>query len=150
MTSAWGVIKDFNSKFFEWQILPFTMLNVSLMEESTMDWQRKINFVKKDTEHMKHDSAATFIFYMEDQLEKLRDFMTIIVALKTKGLERRHFTKIEKELELELKKKVTIWPQKLDLKYLSNQDLHQGEAVEIIKKYAAIAQKEYQIKVTLD
>jgi hypothetical protein len=90
------------------------------MEECTMDWQRKINFVQKDADYMKHESAATFIFYMQDQLEKLRDYMTIIVALKTKGLERRHFTKIEKELEATLKKKVNIWPHKLDLKYLSN------------------------------
>ena len=29
--------------------------------------------------------------------------MTIIVALKTKGLERRHFSKIEKELRDDLK-----------------------------------------------
>jgi hypothetical protein len=76
------------------------------MEECTMDWQRKLNFVQKDSEYMKHPAAATFIFYMQDQLEKLRDFMTIIVALKTKGLERRHFGKIEKELESTLKKKV--------------------------------------------
>jgi hypothetical protein len=94
------------------------------MEECTMDWQRKINFVMKDSEFMKHDGQATFIYYMQDQLEKLRDFMTIIVALKTKGLERRHYTKIEKELEATLKKKVCIWPNKLDLKYLSRQDLH--------------------------
>jgi hypothetical protein len=83
-------------------------------------------------------------------MEKLREFMTIIRALKTKGLERRHFTKMEKELEEILGKPISIVPNKMDLKFLANMDLHKGEAVEVIKKISSQAQKEYAIRISLD
>jgi hypothetical protein len=89
---------------------------------------------------MESENAKTFIYYILEQMDRLKEFMTIIVALKTKGLEKRHFKKMEKELEIALDiEEMEIVPAKMDLKYLAKQGLHQEKAVEIIKKYAAAA-----------
>jgi hypothetical protein len=69
---------------------------------------------------MMHENAVTFIEYISLQLEKLREFMTIIRALKTKGLERRHFARMEKELEEFFKKPIMIHPARMDIRYLAN------------------------------
>jgi hypothetical protein len=103
IVQCWTVIETFNGKFFEWWSKSLLYLSVEEIEELTMDWQQKLNFVKKDATYMSNDEAASFVYYIGRQMEKLRGFMTIIVALKTKGLERRHFSKIEKELRDDLK-----------------------------------------------
>lgn len=45
LTQAWAVINQFNEKFFEWWKTPFPKLMVEEMEESHLDWIRKLNYV---------------------------------------------------------------------------------------------------------
>jgi hypothetical protein len=96
--SAWEVITSFNLKFFDWWKIPFPHLKVDDIEESTVDWTRKIDFVMKDKKFMSHETSTTFTEYITKILDKLKDFMSIILALKTKGLEKRHYIKMENDL----------------------------------------------------
>ena len=47
---------------------------------------------------MSHQSAATFVEYITKIMENFKEFMGIILALKTKGLEKRHYIKMENDL----------------------------------------------------
>ena len=49
-----------------------------------------------------------------------------------------------------LGKDIKIVPAKMTLKFLGTMDLNKEKPISIIMKYAAIAQKEYAIKCTLD
>lgn len=124
LTQVWGVISQFNDKFFKWWDTPFPKLNIDDMEECHMDWIRKLNFVQKDPVFMKSANACTFVEYILAQMDRLKDFMSIIVALKTRGLEKRHYVKMEKDLEDEFKVAVEISPHKMNLKYLAEKRLH--------------------------
>ena len=89
------------------------------MEECHLDWIRKLQHVQKDAAFIATSNANTFVDYILAQMDRLKDFMSIIIALKTKGLEKRHYVKMEKELEEELDREIEIAPHKMDLKYLS-------------------------------
>jgi hypothetical protein len=45
--------------------------------------------------------------------------MTIIIALKTRGIEKRHFMKMENELTEMMNMRIVINPQKMTLKKLA-------------------------------
>jgi hypothetical protein len=120
LDKVWKVIGAFNEKFFSWWTMAFPQLNIDEMEELNTEWIHKLNEVRKESSFMLHENAVTFIYYIMDQLDKLREFMTIIRALKTKGLEKRHFNRMEKELEEIFNRTITIAPNKMDLKYLAN------------------------------
>jgi hypothetical protein len=53
---------------------------------------------------------------------------------------------MEKELLEKLNKHILINPAKMTLKHLATQNLHLDKPLEIIKKNAAVAQKEFAIK----
>jgi aspartate carbamoyltransferase regulatory subunit len=148
--AAWDLIKTFNYKFFEWWKIPFPHLKVDDIEESTVDWTRKLDFVMKDKGFMSHATSATFTEYIIKILEKLKDFMSIILALKTKGLEKRHYIKMENDLLEETGIEIQLIPARITLKFLSEHNLNEQRCVEIIKLYAAVAQKEFAIKCSLD
>ena len=83
-----------------------------------MDWTRKIDFIQKDEAFMNNKLNATFIEYITKQIDRLKEFMSIIIALKTRGLEKRHYTKMEKELQEQLEIDVQFMPSRITLKYL--------------------------------
>jgi len=122
--SAWEVISRFNTQFFDWWKIPFPHLKVDEIEESNVEWTRKLDQVRKDKRFMGHASSATFVEYISKILEKLKDYMAIILALKTKGLEKRHYIKMENDLNEEMGTDIQLIPARITLKFLSEQNLH--------------------------
>jgi hypothetical protein len=136
---VWDVIVQFDQKFFTWWETPFIKLKVDELEESSIEWTRKLTYVTKDENYMSHDTASSWVFYIQDQLERLKDFLSIFAALKTRGLEKRHYHRIEYEIYRELKVRVALEPNTINLKYVSEFDLHSETKSAIVKKHAAIA-----------
>jgi len=118
IVQAWEVIASFNAKFLGWWTVYFPSLRVEEIEECNMDWTRKIDFIQKDEAFMNNKLNATFIEYITKQIDRLKEFMSIIIALKTRGLEKRHYTKMEKELQEQLEMDVQFMPSRITLKYL--------------------------------
>jgi hypothetical protein len=64
LTQVWGVIQQFNEKFFSWWTTPFPKLNIDEMEECHLDWIRKLQHVQKDTLFIAKSNANTFVDYI--------------------------------------------------------------------------------------
>ena len=70
--------------------------------------------------------------------------MPMISSLRSKGLEKRHWQMLSKQLGFEIE------PTTLSLQKLIDKRLYEGSKLEVIKGVSEIAIKEYAIKTTLD
>jgi len=75
----------------DWWKKSFVHLNVEEIEEYSQEWYRKLAYVQRSSHVNKHAGPMSFVTYMGQKLEKLKDFMQLITALKAKGLEKRHY-----------------------------------------------------------
>ncbi len=82
--------------------------------------------------------------YILKELEKFKEYMPMITSLRSKGLEKRHWQMLSKQLGFD------IDPNSLTLRKLIDRQLFEGPKLDIIKGISEIAIKEYAIKTTLD
>lgn len=82
--------------------------------------------------------------YLIGELEKFKDYMPMITSLRSKGLEKRHWQMLSKQLGFEVE------PTTLTLQKLIEKQMFEGKRLDIIKGVSEIAIKEYAIKTTLD
>lgn len=83
--------------------------------------------------------------YLLRELEKFKDYMPMITAMRAKGLEKRHWNALQRQLGFE-----NVETASLTLATLIEMDLHQGAQLDVIKAVCEVAMKEWAIKSTLD
>ena len=81
---------------------------------------------------------------MKIVLEKFRLYIPMIVALRTKGLNIRHWRSINKNLGCQLE------PRMLTLFKLVCFKFYEQDKLKILKNICEIAQKEYNIQITIE
>lgn len=107
------------------------------------EWWKQLTRVSK-THISQYEEPMTLLNYILKELEKFKEYMPMISALRSKGLEKRHWQMLSKQLGFD------IDPQSLSLQKLIDRQLFEGQKLDIIKGVSEIAIKEYAIKTTLD
>lgn len=71
------------------------------------------------------------------EIENIKKFTPVLACFKTNGLDRRHWQAIGKALD------ETIYPNKINIRWLFKRELHKGRKFDIIKAITDQARKEY-------
>lgn len=83
--------------------------------------------------------------YLLRELEKFKEYMPMITAMRAKGLEKRHWHALAKQLGFDQVDSATM-----TLANLIDMKLHEGPQLEVIKAVCEVAMREWTIKTTLD
>ena len=144
MQQLWQTIISFNDNYEDWRNQTLQRVSIEVIVEEIAEWQRKINFAARSPEIYSHKGPMQFITYIRDGIEYLKDFLPLLLAIKAKGLERRHFQMIQHETGAEINL------QKMSIADLVSMNIHKGLLLDKIKAIAENASKEHSIKVTLE
>ena len=82
---------------------------------------------------------------MLHELEKFKEYMPMISSMRAKGLEKRHWNAMSKQLGFE-----GTDTQSMTLAHLIEMKLHEGPRLDVIKAVCEVAMREWAIKSTLD
>ena len=87
----------------------------------------------------------TLVNYLIRELDRFKDYMPMIGAMRAKGLEKRHWMNLARSLDFD-----SLDTPQLTLATLIETRLFEGPKLEMIKTVSDIAMKEWAIKTTLD
>ena len=128
----------------EWKEKPLRHLSVEEVEEFCSEWYRKLLYVMRNSNLTKHAGPKAFADYIMREIENIRMYLPLLGCLKIRGLERRHFQTISKEVGEQ------IWLNRVTFRFLAKRDLHKGKKFDIIKNITDQASKEYAIRLTIE
>jgi dynein heavy chain, axonemal len=114
------------------------------MEELTMEWIKQLTRISKSN-LATYANPMTLVNYLLRELERFKDYLPMIAAMRAKGLEKRHWQNMSKQLDMD-----NLDTQNLTLAHLIEMRLFEGPQLELIKTVSDIAMKEWAIKTTLD
>ena len=121
----------------------FELLDADEIEDTANDWWRSLQRLV-NSNVKKYQSPTNLMYYVLEQLEKFRQYIPMISALRTKGLNARHWGIISGKFNVDLQ------PEFVTLQQLIDMGLWDAENLAIIKGISEIALKEYVIENTLD
>jgi dynein heavy chain len=87
----------------------------------------------------------TLVNYLLRELERFKDYLPMIAAMRAKGLEKRHWNSMSRQLDLD-----NLETLNLTLAHLIEMRLYEGQKLDMIKNISDVAMKEWAIKTTLD
>ena len=114
------------------------------VEEFCSDWTRKLHFVQRSPFLNGFPGPMKFVDYILNQVERFKEYMPLLQALKVKGLEERHMKKIRIEID---DKDFNL--RKTNFRQLAKHDYHKGKNLEQIKIISDLASKQYAILLTM-
>jgi len=141
--TLWDVAYNFNNTHQDWLDSPFFELHAEQIEADVNEWWKQLSRVSKSPV-CNYQEPMRLLTFLMNKLDKFKTYLPMIAALRTKGLEKRHWSLLSRQLDHD------IDPQALTLAELLKQGFHEGESVEVIKGVSEIAIKEYAIKTTLE
>lgn len=137
-------VSNFLSDFSAWLYGLFSELDSDKMEELTMEWIKQLTRISKSN-LATYSNPMTLVNYLLRELERFKDYLPMIAAMRAKGLEKRHWQNMSKQLDMD-----NLDTQNLTLAHLIEMRLFEGPQLELIKTVSDIAMKEWAIKTTLD
>lgn len=144
LVQLWETIAQFNTMVEEWKEKPLRFLSVEEVEEFCSEWYRKLLYVMRNSNLTKHAGPKAFADYIMREIENIRMYLPLLGCLKIRGLERRHFQTISKEVGEQ------VWLNRVTFRFLAKRDLHKGRKFDIIKNITDQASKEYAIRLTIE
>ena len=144
LMNLWEVIALFNELYEKWKLMPLHSIIIEQIEDNIADWVRKVTLIARIPEMSRLKGPMSFISYIKLQLTFISEYLPLLIALKAKGLEKRHFLEIQNEAGVE----INLY--KMNLRDLTILNVHKGKALEKIKLIADHATKEHSIKLTLE
>jgi hypothetical protein len=70
------------------------------MEELTMEWIKQLTRISKSN-LATYSSPMTLVNYLLRELERFKDYLPMIAAMRAKGLEKRHWQNMSKQLNMD-------------------------------------------------
>ena len=122
----------------------FSELDSDKMEELTIEWIKQLTRVSK-TNVSTYPTPMTLVNYLLRELERFKEYLPMIAAMRAKGLEKRHWQQMTRQLDQD-----NLETSNLTLAHLIEMRLFEGPKLEMIKTVSDIAMKEWAIKTTLD
>jgi dynein heavy chain len=143
LQQLWTVAHNYVRIFEQWTEGNFYELNADEMDDNITEWWKQLQRVSK-TNVAEMPQPNRLLTHLLNSIEEFKQYMPMVSALRMKGLDKRHWQMLSKQIGVELD------PSNLQLHHLIKAKLHEGHALETIKGVSEIAIKEYAIKTTLD
>ncbi len=70
------------------------------MEELTIEWIKQLTRISKSN-LATYTSPMTLVNYLLRELERFKDYLPMIAAMRAKGLEKRHWQNMSKQLDMD-------------------------------------------------
>lgn len=87
----WSVVISYIKKRKAWWTGRLQSYNSDEMLESTTQWNRTIQQLLRTALITAHAKPNELLNFVKGELDTIKEYIPVIVALRTRGLERRHF-----------------------------------------------------------
>jgi dynein heavy chain, axonemal len=134
----WEVTKAFAKQVPSWVEGKFDVLDPTVVEIKTEEWQTELKRLQKTTV-VTHAKQLELLQFMLDAINLLKTYFPMIRTLRTKGLVKRHWKMVGKKLRIDLD------PAKNTLHRLIAYELNAPENLKVIKQVCEVATKEYAV-----
>ena len=93
-------VRYLHSDFLAWLYGLFSELDSDKMEELTMEWIKQLTRISKSN-LATYSNPMTLVNYLLRELERFKDYLPMIAAMRAKGLEKRHWQNMSKQLDMD-------------------------------------------------
>jgi len=121
----------------------FEILDAEEMEENIVDWWKSLNRLSK-SKISEYFHPMNLLNYLYSKLEELKEYLPMIIALRTKGITERHWQILSRMFNIQLD------PSTVSVRSLLSHKLYEADKLSNIKGVSDIAVKEYAIQTTLE
>lgn len=142
--NLWAVVVSYSKKRKSWWTGKVQNMDSAEMLESATEWDLVIQKSFKLSQIVKNEKPKALLKFIKAELDSIVEYIPVIVALRTRGLEKRHLRQMNEELDMHLD------PASMTLADLKEKNLTSGMFFECIKAVADVASKENNIKMALD
>jgi dynein heavy chain len=139
----WTISDKFRINFPLWMEGNFDLLDAEEIEESILDWWKSLNRLSK-SRISDYYHPMNLLNYLYGQLEEFKEYLPMIIALRTKGITERHWQILSGMFNIQLD------PSTVTVRSLLAQKLYEPDKLSKIKGVSDIAVKEYAIQTTLE
>ena len=80
----------------DWKTQPLGALCVESIDENTAEWLRRLNYCQKNVLMRTFEGPMQYCAYIIRQVENLKRYIPLLLALKTRGMQQTHFNMINK------------------------------------------------------
>jgi len=121
----------------------FEILDAEEVEENIVDWWKSLNRLSKSRIN-EYEQPMNLLNYLYNKLEELKEYLPMIIALRTKGITDRHWRILSDMFNRDLD------PSLINVRSLLTYKLYEPDKLSKIKGVSDIATKEYAIQTTLE
>lgn len=139
----WSIADKFRAAFPVWMDGNFEMLDAEEIEDNIVDWWKSLNRLSKSKIN-EYYHPMNLLNFLYNKLEELKDYLPMIIALRTKGITERHWRILSDMFKIELD------PVTIRVRTLLDHKLYEPDKLSKIKGVSDIAIKEYAIQTTLE
>lgn len=139
----WSIADRFRVAFPIWMDGNFEMLDAEEIEENIVDWWKSLNRLSKSRIN-EYYHPMNLLNYLYNKLEEFKEYLPMIIALRTKGITERHWNILSGMFNVHLD------PATISVRTLLSHKLYEADKLAKIKGVSDIAVKEYAIQTTLE
>ena len=140
----WNVVVNYINQRRAWWTGKLQNINSNTMLENTEKWADLLHAIFKIPLVTENAKPNQLLHFIKGELATIKEYIPVIVSLKTKGLSKRHIMKMQEALDM------TIDPSNMTLADLKAKNLTRGPSYDIIKSISETAMKEHNVKIALD
>jgi len=149
--ALWSTTVSYTKSKRTWTASTVSEIDSEAMLERTNAWSLAVESVKKFSAIMKNKKPARHLKFLEAELDGVKEFVPVILSLRTRGLEQRHFVEMSARLANVIAGTgISLDPKRLTLADLKATGLTKGEGFDAIRVVADVAVKEGNVKAAVE